>query len=108
MEKEMMEKVNEILKANGRRELSMDELDKVTGGGLLIGPYNLSTPEDLNSFIDDFCKPIYDMSPDILISVLQEWIPSYGIKREINAFGLAGLYNHLALIMEQDDGEHFH
>ena len=32
MDKEMMAKVNEILKANGRRELSLDELDKVVGG----------------------------------------------------------------------------
>ena len=32
MDKEMMDKINEILKAKGKRELSMDELDKVVGG----------------------------------------------------------------------------
>ncbi len=32
MDKEMMDKVNEYLKANGKRELSMDELEKVAGG----------------------------------------------------------------------------
>ena len=32
MDKEMMEKVNVILKANGRQELSMEDLDKVVGG----------------------------------------------------------------------------
>ena len=32
MNKEMMDKVNEILKKNGKRELSLDELDKVSGG----------------------------------------------------------------------------
>ncbi len=32
MDKEMMDKINEVLKANGKRELSMDELDKVVGG----------------------------------------------------------------------------
>ncbi len=32
MDKEMMAKVNEVLKTNGKRELSMDELDKVVGG----------------------------------------------------------------------------
>ena len=32
MEKEMMEKVNEVLKAHGKRELSMDEMEQVTGG----------------------------------------------------------------------------
>ena len=32
MDKEMMGKVNELLKANGKRELSLDEMDKVVGG----------------------------------------------------------------------------
>jgi len=32
MEKEMMDKINEVLKANGKRELSLDEMDKVSGG----------------------------------------------------------------------------
>ena len=32
MDKDMMAKINEALKANGRRELSMDEMDKVVGG----------------------------------------------------------------------------
>ena len=32
MDKEMMAKVNDFMKANGRRELSMDELDQVVGG----------------------------------------------------------------------------
>ena len=32
MDKEMMEKVNEVLKARGKRELSMDEMDRVSGG----------------------------------------------------------------------------
>ena len=32
MDKEMMGKVNEFLKASGKRELSLDEMDKVVGG----------------------------------------------------------------------------
>ena len=32
MDKEMKAKVDEILTTNGKRELSMDELDKVSGG----------------------------------------------------------------------------
>ena len=32
MDNEMMKKVNDTLKANGKRELSMDEMDKVVGG----------------------------------------------------------------------------
>ena len=34
MDKELMDKMNEALKVNGKRELSMDEMDKVSGGGL--------------------------------------------------------------------------
>ena len=37
MDKEMMEKVNEVMKAHGKRELSMDEMDQVSGG--LNGDY---------------------------------------------------------------------
>ena len=43
MDKEAMAKVNEILKANGRRELSMEETEMVNGGGTFrtgIGPKN--------------------------------------------------------------------
>ena len=32
MEKEMMAKVNEVLKAHGKRELNMNEMEQVTGG----------------------------------------------------------------------------
>ena len=38
MEKNIMEKVNEVLKAHGRRELSLDEQDKVVGGSVEKGP----------------------------------------------------------------------
>ena len=33
MDKEMKAKIDEFLKMTGRRELSMDEMDKVVGGG---------------------------------------------------------------------------
>ena len=36
MDNEMMKKVNDTLKANGRRELSMEEMDKVSGGGYYV------------------------------------------------------------------------
>ena len=32
MDKEMMDKINEVMKAHGKRELNMDELEKVVGG----------------------------------------------------------------------------
>ena len=38
MDKDLMAKGNEVLKANGRRELSLDELDKVNGGSFTYDP----------------------------------------------------------------------
>ena len=46
MDKDMMAKINEALKANDRRELSLDELDKVVGG------YVPKTDEDRKQLID--------------------------------------------------------
>ena len=33
MDQEMLSKINGVLKANGKRELSPDELEKIVGGG---------------------------------------------------------------------------
>ena len=33
MDKEMLNKINEVLQADGKRELSLDELEKIFGGG---------------------------------------------------------------------------
>ena len=38
MNKEVLEKVNEILKSNGRQALSLDEADKVAGGMVEYNP----------------------------------------------------------------------
>ena len=59
MDKEMKAKIDEILKANGKRELSMDELDKVVGGSYSIKPdgkisINGTTPmtrDEFNNFM---------------------------------------------------------
>ena len=48
MDKEMLAKVNEVLKANGKRELSMDEMDKVVGG------YVPKTDEDKKQLAEMF------------------------------------------------------
>ena len=39
MDKEMMAKVNEFLKENGKKELNLDELDGITGGSCIDGAY---------------------------------------------------------------------
>lgn len=48
MDKDMMAKINEALKANDRRELSLDELDKVVGG------YVPKTDEDKEQLAEMF------------------------------------------------------
>ena len=47
MDKEMKAKIDEILKTNGKRELSLDELDKVVGGY-----YIPQTDEEKKQLID--------------------------------------------------------
>ena len=47
MDKEMMAKINEALKANGRRELSMEETEQVVGGY-----YVPNTDEEKKQLID--------------------------------------------------------
>ena len=42
MDKEMKAKIDEILKANGKRELSLDEMDQVSGGGNFPSDYRLA------------------------------------------------------------------
>ena len=37
MDKEMMSKINEVLKTNGRQELKMEDMDQVVGGISLFG-----------------------------------------------------------------------
>ena len=47
MDKEMKAKIDEILKTNGKRELSLDDLDKVVGGY-----YVPNTDEEKKQLID--------------------------------------------------------
>ena len=76
MDKEMMAKVNEVMKANGKRELSMDELDKVVGGSIEkgVGPgtiiYNggLIGEAEFNAIYISLTK---NVSFDVAIQVLQ-------------------------------------
>ena len=55
MDKELMDKMNEALKANGKRELTLDEMDKVSGGffGEDGNPYFGMSQEAFNdSFVE--------------------------------------------------------
>ena len=54
MDKEMQAKVDEILKAHGRRELNPDDLDKV-GGGLDLTRENA---EQIGAMLDVICEQL--------------------------------------------------
>ena len=56
MDKEMMEKVEEFMKANGRRELNMEEADHVSGGAVNFINGNAIEEEDFNNFYYELTK----------------------------------------------------
>ena len=70
MDKEMKAKVDEFLKTNGRRELSMDEMEQVNGGGsgYAVAADGKAYPEDFvvslgRSMASEFG---YDIAADTL------------------------------------------
>ncbi len=69
----MMEKVNEAMKANGKRELSMDELDKVVGGSYTYGTVDGVMYISINGMepltLGQFCDMMYTMAESFGIDV---------------------------------------
>ena len=97
MDKEMMDKVNEILKKNGKRELSLDELDKVVGGETSAAMNSLlDDPEAVRSFVYDVIAPIDAVyGKDIVVTLLDEMFHNPELIDEYKGSGLAGLHNYL-------------
>ena len=98
MEKEMMEKVNEILKANGKRELSMDELDKVVGGDqpIIYHIGQCTSEEDINYYVYTFIAGIENsFGKDIAADIIKTQIPSYDIEKYYRSGDLDTLHNFL-------------
>ena len=101
MDKEMKAKVDEFLKTNGRRELSMDEMDKVVGGkdypySFSMGGYYIHDDDSLKDFVYNTIAPIEaQFGKDVVVSVLMECLPSWTIKSDYMGAGLAGLENCL-------------
>ena len=67
MDKDMMAKINEALKANGKRELSLDDLDKVVGGY-----YVPQTDEERKQLIELFYELTDSFGFDIAHGVFME------------------------------------
>ena len=75
MDKEMLGKVNEVLKAHGRQELNIDEQEQVVGGGIAkgVGPGTIYFNGDLIGEADFnaiFISLTKNVSLDVAIQVL--------------------------------------
>ena len=99
MNKEMLDKLNELLKKNGRRELNLDEVDKVVGGYTSEMMNSLlDDPEGVRSFVYDFIAPIEAAyGRDVVMTILNEMFHNTDITDDYKGAGLAGLYNVLGL-----------
>ena len=106
MDKDMMAKVNEVLNANGKRELSLDELDQVVGG-FNVGGKMVTTEADVDWFVYDFVKNYEALAgKDATAEMLLMVIGSARAVEEYRGSGLDGLYNHLCLILDNNGGFH--
>ena len=95
MEKEMMAKVNEVLKAHGRRELSLDELEQVSGGNKYLGPYEMNNLEDVCAFVDLMDSMEQACNRYVVAQFLEELLHSETLTQSYLRDGNSGVYNFL-------------
>ncbi len=74
MDKEMLEKVNELLKANGRQELSADEAEKIVGGEFTLHDDGTCTLDDNTMTCDQFTSLMYAMTKAYGIKAAISWL----------------------------------
>ena len=100
MNKEIKAKVEEFVKEYGKRELSLDEVDQVAGGGLKFQNYEINTEEDLDYFVYTIIAAIEEnFGRDVTADILKNWIPSYTLVQDYLHAGLDGLHNHLGIAL---------
>ena len=108
MDKEIKAKIEEFVRAYGRRELSMEEADQVAGGGIKFQNYEINTEEDLNYFVYTIIAAYDELwGKELTADVLTKWMKSYTLTEAYRRAGLDGLHNHLALVLF-DRPNHFH
>ena len=99
MNKEIMNRINEIMKQNGSIELSLDKLDQVSGG------YN-GTSFESNEEIDDFCEImqiVYDeYGADVAIEFATIYINDPHITDAIRVGGIPSLRSRLHFAFNAD------
>ena len=87
MDKEMMAKVNEILKANGRRELSLDEMEQVVGGADFKYDGTYVYYMGIKETRDEFSSHIFDMAGSFGAGV------TIGYLIELTGYNSTDIYN---------------
>ena len=95
MDKGVMAKSNEMLKANGKRELSVDELEKVAGGG------HFTSHEDIDAYCEVVDLYIANFGLDAAIQFVINDVQSNEVKRVMQAEGAKGLGYLLHKILDE-------
>ena len=108
MDKEMMAKVNEILKANGRRELSLDELDKVVGGaGECFNARDIRTEEVLYFYVYVFLGTVEKQcGKNVVADIIKNQWPSHDAIGTYLHGDLDALHNFLGQKFIDRQGTH--
>ena len=89
-----------------KRELSLDEMDKVSGGGC-CNAQDIKTDEDLYDYVYNFIGTLEKTwSKDIAMDILIGQFPSYDAKMVYINQGLDGLFNFLGQKFIDGQGTH--
>ena len=117
MDKEMMAKVNEVLKTHGKRELSMDEMEQVVGGSTKFSTYKRGggyyirseALGDVEMTLHEFGELLWgiynNFSPDVALIWLNEVAPNPHNEELIRVFQPWGVVDHY--MRRLDGGESF-
>ena len=98
MDTEMMKKINEIAKAHGRQELSLDDMDKVIGGQ---GPSYMGSIEDIDAYLEYLQAIVDAFGMDVAIGIAIDEFPSKDVKDALLNGGVPHLRAFLYRLYEK-------
>ena len=100
MDKEMLAKINEVLKANGKRELSLDELDQVVGGAG-FGSSMFDTHEHVDAYCEIVDQIVACCGLDVAINWVQQDMASEQVEKSMRKDGVGGLREMLHTLVDK-------
>ena len=105
MDKEIKTKVDELMKNLGTRELSLDEMDKVSGGAGCVNADKIRTEEDLYYYVYIFLANMEKAyGKDMVREYIKNDFKVIPLVDEYDGWGLAGVYNYLGKrLIERDN-----